>query len=197
MAGLFALAFLVSLVLFPLGLIRPSLFSRFLPNSRKIQSLVFGGIFIFSTIMIGITSPSVPSTTQGVQENKKEIKGTSTSQVSPAPIDKVAPTQKPTATSTEAPTTTIKTRPTLIPAPTKAPTLYQLVPTNTPVPVVNIQSNSQQNTSGGYSCNCAKTCTQISSCEEAQYLLNSCGCSARDGDKDGVACDGAPLHCQN
>jgi hypothetical protein len=40
-----------------------------------------------------------------------------------------------------------------------------------------------------YSCNCSKTCSQMSSCAEAQYQLNICGCSRRDGDKDGIACD--------
>lgn len=38
-------------------------------------------------------------------------------------------------------------------------------------------------------CDCSKTCSQIASCAEAQYLLNTCGCSQRDGDGDGVACD--------
>lgn len=54
----------------------------------------------------------------------------------------------------------------------------------------------QQN-SGGFACDCSKTCTQISSCAEAQCQLNSCSCSVRDGDHDGIACDGGPLHCQN
>lgn len=40
-----------------------------------------------------------------------------------------------------------------------------------------------------YTCNCSKTCPQMSSCEEAQYQLTTCGCSKRDADKDGVACD--------
>ncbi len=43
--------------------------------------------------------------------------------------------------------------------------------------------------SSGYACNCKKTCTQMSSCAEAQYQLNVCKCSARDADHDGVACD--------
>jgi len=55
----------------------------------------------------------------------------------------------------------------------------------------------QQNSGGSYSCNCSRTCTQISSCAEAQYQLNVCGCSQRDADDDGIACDGAPLNCQN
>ena len=40
-----------------------------------------------------------------------------------------------------------------------------------------------------YTCDCSKTCPNMSSCEEAQYQLNVCGCSARDGDNDGIACD--------
>lgn len=40
-----------------------------------------------------------------------------------------------------------------------------------------------------YICNCAKTCTQISTCAEAKYQLNTCGCSVRDGDDDGIPCE--------
>jgi len=50
-------------------------------------------------------------------------------------------------------------------------------------------STSTVKTSPSYTCNCSKTCTQMSSCKEAQYQLDVCGCSARDGDKDGIACD--------
>lgn len=42
---------------------------------------------------------------------------------------------------------------------------------------------------GSFTCNCSKTCAQMSSCAEAQYQLNVCGCSKRDADGDGVACD--------
>jgi micrococcal nuclease len=63
-----------------------------------------------------------------------------------------------------------------------------VTPTATPI---------SNNSGGSWSCDCSKTCTNISSCQEAQYLLNTCGCSTRDGDKDGIACDGAPLNCQN
>lgn len=72
---------------------------------------------------------------------------------------------------------------------------------NVPSPTVTIQptqpiqqaqptsQTSTNQTSGGYTCNCSKTCPQMSSCEEAQYQLNVCGCKARDADKDGIACD--------
>ena len=40
-----------------------------------------------------------------------------------------------------------------------------------------------------YSCNCSKTCGAMSSCQEAYYQLNNCGCRKRDSDKDGVPCE--------
>lgn len=69
-----------------------------------------------------------------------------------------------------------------------APTTYYIQP----APADNIG-----NTNGSYSCNCSKTCEQISSCAEAQYQLNICGCKQRDADRDGIACDRAPLNCQS
>jgi len=48
---------------------------------------------------------------------------------------------------------------------------------------------SKTTTAPPYTCNCAKTCTQISTCTEAYYQLNTCGCSVRDGDDDGVPCE--------
>jgi len=62
---------------------------------------------------------------------------------------------------------------TLVPVTTKKPT---------PAPV-------KAYTAPSYSCNCSKTCPQMSSCREAYYQLNSCGCSRRDGDNDGVPCE--------
>lgn len=71
--------------------------------------------------------------------------------------------------------------------------------TPTPKPTLKpTQSGSGTTSSGGsqsgggagsYVCNCNKTCSQMSSCAEAQYQLNVCGCARRDADGDGVACD--------
>ncbi len=66
------------------------------------------------------------------------------------------------------------------PAPVATPYVAPPAPVSTP---------PQNTESSSYSCNCSKTCTQMNSCEEAQYQLNVCGCSARDGDDDGIACD--------
>lgn len=54
--------------------------------------------------------------------------------------------------------------------------------TTTLVPVPTSESSL-------YTCNCAKTCTQISTCAEAYYQLNTCGCSVRDGDDDSIPCE--------
>jgi endonuclease YncB( thermonuclease family) len=50
-------------------------------------------------------------------------------------------------------------------------------PVSTPVPA-----------GPGYACNCQKTCGQMT-CDEAYFQLNQCGCSRRDGDRDGVPCE--------
>lgn len=60
------------------------------------------------------------------------------------------------------------------------------IPTPTPtlIPTVIPPINTKV-----FNCDCKKTCGAMSSCEEAQYQLKTCGCKARDGNKDGVACD--------
>lgn len=61
-------------------------------------------------------------------------------------------------------------------------------PTPTPTPT-EAPPEEQEPSSQGYICNCSKTCSQISSCEEAYFQLQNCGCAKRDGDKDGVPCE--------
>lgn len=46
--------------------------------------------------------------------------------------------------------------------------------------------------SASFTCDCGKTCPHME-CAEAQYQLNTCGCSKRDADHDGIACD---TNCQ-
>lgn len=66
------------------------------------------------------------------------------------------------------------------------PTPFVSTPTPTPRPVY--QTLPIQ-TGGQYTCDCSKTCSEISSCEEACFQLNQCGCQARDGDGDGIPCE--------
>lgn len=61
-------------------------------------------------------------------------------------------------------------------------------PTPVSTPTSASDTNNQSSGGAGWACNCKKTCAAMS-CQEAQFQLSSCGCSARDADKDGVACD--------
>jgi len=101
-----------------------------------------------------------------------------------------SPTKTPPSVPTATPKPAVKStqtqivQPTQIPyiPPTPYPTSSYVQPT-TPVPTTPPSSG------GSWSCNCSKTCTQITSCAEAYYQLNSCGCSVRDGDNDGIPCE--------
>ncbi len=89
----------------------------------------------------------------------------------------------------------------ITPMPTILPTSTPTKPTSTPikststptsiiyVPPPVIQKTTPQTASGGYTCNCGKVCGAMSSCEEAYFQLNQCGCSVRDADKDGIPCE--------
>ncbi len=48
---------------------------------------------------------------------------------------------------------------------------------------------ASQTSSGNFVCDCSKGCTQITTCDEAYFQLNQCGCTKRDGDEDGVPCE--------
>jgi endonuclease YncB( thermonuclease family) len=63
------------------------------------------------------------------------------------------------------------------------------VESHSPAPTQALVAPVAPKASSGYTCNCSKTCANMSSCSEAQYQLNTCGCSARDADDDGIACD--------
>lgn len=88
-----------------------------------------------------------------------------------------------------------------VPAPTTYTNTSTTTSTTNTQPVQQTQPVVTQpapiiNTGGSYTCDCSKTCPEISSCAEAQYQLNVCGCKQRDADHDGIACDRAPLNCQ-
>ena len=49
--------------------------------------------------------------------------------------------------------------------------------------------STSQSSQPSYSCDCSKGCDYMSSCEEAYFQLNECGCSERDGDNDSMPCE--------
>lgn len=180
MQNVFGILFLILLILWPVSVIKPDLFARFIKGTtRRKNAAVFGGLSLLMFTLTGITAPS------NVQNVTTDVKGIEST---------IAPTNTPTLTSSPTPILTLI--PTLRPTNTPVPTIF--VPTLTPTPIViQTQPSSTSNNSGGWACDCSKTCPEISSCAEAQYQLNTCGCTQRDGDHDGTACDSAPLHCQN
>jgi endonuclease YncB( thermonuclease family) len=48
---------------------------------------------------------------------------------------------------------------------------------------------SPSNSAAGLSCGSKRSCTQMSSCAEAQFYFRQCGLSRLDGDRDGVPCE--------
>lgn len=72
--------------------------------------------------------------------------------------------------------------PTIILIPTSPP------PTQQQSQIYVVPTQNTSNTSG-FTCSCSKTCDEMSSCQEAYYQLNTCGCSKRDSDSDGVPCE--------
>lgn len=68
-------------------------------------------------------------------------------------------------------------------SPTACPSLQPSVTFTTAV------TKAPSTNSGSWECNCSKLCSQMDGCEEAMYQLNTCGCSARDGDGDGIPCE--------
>lgn len=49
-------------------------------------------------------------------------------------------------------------------------------------------TNTSSSTSSFGSCGTKTTCSQMTTCEEARYFLNTCGVTRLDGDSDGVPC---------
>jgi outer membrane biosynthesis protein TonB len=154
--------------------------------------------FVLFIAMIG----TVPSTSeippQPVEEQSPDLLGIQTEATPQA-----SPTEEPTQTPTSTPISTITPSPLPTPIPTVPPTstprptvqvqqISSPKPTNTPLPPTPTPtpaSVTQESAPSGFSCNCSKTCTQMSSCDEAYYQLEVCGCSVRDGDNDGVPCE--------
>jgi hypothetical protein len=150
-------------------------------NNTVLRNSVIIGI-VLPTLFIG-TAWAAGLTQGTIHPTESRIVAT------PTPVIVTIPTDTPTLTPS------LKTYPTIMPTatliPTKMPTSTPVLPTATPtivyIPPTNTPTSipAQQT----YVCNCAKTCPQMSSCAEAQYQLNVCGCKARDADHDGIACD--------
>ncbi len=56
-------------------------------------------------------------------------------------------------------------------------------------PVADSSSNNSNTPTGSYTCGSKTYCSEMSTCEEARYYLDSCGLSRLDADKDGIPCE--------
>ncbi len=174
MFGLFLILFVLSFLGIFAAVLHPSL----IPNntSRKKAGLIFlGATFLFFVLSAITAPPAKPISVTQQTENKVE---------SQQLIKEVVPdsAKKPDPSISSNPV--FGTEPEVKQPPkTTAPVVEK---STSPIPV---QPVLEQGTNGGWTCNCKKTCSQISSCEEAQYQLNTCGCRQRDADHDGIACD--------
>lgn len=73
----------------------------------------------------------------------------------------------------------VQPQPTQVLVSTALPTVPPLISTPVPPPPA----------APSFVCNCSLTCEQMTSCEEAYFQLQQCGCRRRDGDGDGVPCE--------
>jgi hypothetical protein len=73
---------------------------------------------------------------------------------------------------------------TATPYPTQDPNAVVAPPVYVPA-----QNQSNVSSSGQYTCNLDKTCTQMNSCEEVNFQFITCGNDDLDADNDGYACD--------
>ena len=65
----------------------------------------------------------------------------------------------------------------------------QAAPVQQPTQPAQQPAQSQAPAQPAYTCNCSKSCGAMSSCQEAYFQLNNCGCRRRDGNNDGVPCE--------
>jgi len=72
----------------------------------------------------------------------------------------------------------------------------KVLPESPPVPVVGVPARESQLTGtwaikepSAYQCNGRTMCSQMSSCEEATWVLKNCPGTKMDGDGDGIPCE--------
>jgi hypothetical protein len=202
MAVVFVLLFFFSIIMIPVALIKPSFATKGKVESRKKASLIYVGVLILSFFGIALNAPTPVAETQVAGE---KIEATAAPETTTESNLQVPQVQQFVETQTPEPLLTPTVKPTSTPKPTIAPTIKPTAvptvkPTPRPTPAITpvaAKTEAPSIKTGAFTCNCSKTCPNMTSCAEAQYQLNECGCSARDADDDGIACDSAPLNCQN
>lgn len=99
MSSLFLILFLLSLVLLPVSLIKPSLILRFSKPTRKKALLIFGSLLVVSFILFGVTAEKKPvnepqKVASEVQTQQEQSQVTATPKPTETPKPKEAPKQE-------------------------------------------------------------------------------------------------------
>lgn len=84
MSNLFLSLFLLSPITLLVGLIKPNLFSKFLPTRKKI-ALAFGGLTVLSFILFGITAPPTEKNNEAKMESQQVADESANSSETPKP----------------------------------------------------------------------------------------------------------------
>src|SRR3989344_1720575 len=131
MYNLFGFLILALLIVLPIGLVNPSLFTKITKGfvtSRKKALAVFGGGIIASFILFGITAPAT-EVKSGVDVKGESIQVQASTQPTEQPSSSLEPTPSPSASpspipsKTTAPTPKPSAKPSNTPTPTPAPTI--------------------------------------------------------------------------
>jgi len=145
-----------------------------------------------TVVLIFFASNLTPADEQVVQTSPVKPREVVKEVVNDTTINSDIPLEQPSSipTSVEVPTPDIKQNivedtPTILPDPSD----YQNESDTELYDAEDVYATPKPAERSGYSCNCSKTCKAMASCDEAYYQLNSCGCSARDGDDDGIPCE--------
>lgn len=187
------LKWIIFIIFFPITITHFILKSNWSHNT-KLAAITALGVFLISSNNAGHNRPDKasqipPAQVMGVQTAAPPVYITVV--VTATPVITLVPTKVVTPSPTTRPSPTLRPTLTAAPIPTRFPTRPPL-PTIPPTqPQVQEQSNfvDTKPQSDGFTCNCGKSCGAMASCAEAMYQLNTCGCSARDGDGDGVPCE--------
>ncbi len=190
------IVFLLSPFVLVFFLFKKDLFHKWfrLDFSRKKIAALFTAIFVASFITVGVTAKPVVKAEEKNEPSKVEIVeqkespdpaalGTPIASASPTLSPTLSPSPSPSSTPSPTPTPTPSPRPKASPTIKPSPVIKPSPKTEAPIAPISKPAG------GEYQCSCSKTCTNMASCNEAYFQLNQCGCSARDGDDDGVPCE--------
>lgn len=158
---------------------------------KKHLGWVVAGAVVLAASVNGMSSPPTPAVDQEstvfdeslqtaeISEEQGEVQAGEEVIISPAPE---------LASESPEPSVLPSPRPSPLPSPIVIVSPKPAVQARDPIQPVQKVIPAPATSQGGWSCNCKKTCPTMS-CAEAQFQLNQCGCSARDADNDGLACD--------